>query len=227
MNTSRIIAAAMQAADTAKKNGAAKIKLPVMEFSEWARFHFRSDNLASREAFRADQKRNYYFKRFLESRDIEVVMIVCPADKLIDWADENDHPLTTEQERTHVLAHYTNSPGVCSSQCVHKKPDASAFLSLGPEVFGTLSMFGETQESPEILSAVVHTRDGKVVDSKEILAIEHESDEAFNLASEFFRSCGVQKAFLDKTVRRPDFCPDCNELLVNVASELEYQHLED
>ena len=134
MNTSRIIAAAMEAAKQAQAHGVPKVKLPVMEFKEWARFNFRPDNLASKEAYRAEQKRNFYFKKFLQAHDIEVVMVVCRSDRVVEWAEENDHPLTNDQERTHVLAHYSNSPDIDGPKCVHKKPDPAILSGLGWQV---------------------------------------------------------------------------------------------
>ncbi|MFH1134577.1 MAG: hypothetical protein V1816_00675 [Pseudomonadota bacterium] len=227
MNTSRIIAAALEAAKQAQARGVPKVILPVMEFKEWSTYHFRPDNLASREAFRAEQKRSFYFKKFLQGREIEVALVVCRADQVIAWAEEHDHPLTNDQERTHVLAHYSNQPDIAGPQCVHKKPDPAILADLGLQVYGTLSIFGESPDAPEILSAVVHTREGQVVDAKEILAAERETEEAFGLASEFFRAGGVKHAFLDQQVRRPEFCPDCHELLLNVASDAEYEQLQN
>lgn len=221
-DTQQIIVSSREYARLAKSRGVASVRLPVMGFAEWARFFDRTDDLAARERHRGWQKRNFYFKRFLEAEGIAVTVITCPAQAVRDWAEAHGHPMTSEDERTHVLAHYVNQPDLPPAQCVHQRPLTAAMAGSGITLYGTVTWFGEGPDRPEVLSTVVHTRDGWVVESLELLGADHTVQEAFGLATEFLSRHGVRTAFQDPDVRRPEFCPDCGELLVHTAGPQEY-----
>lgn len=220
------IKTAKNQARQAKERGLKTVRLPVLNFEEWAEFFNRTDDLAGREAYRAWQKRNFYFKRFLEAEGVEVTVISAKAKDAADWAVANNHPLTSNKERTHVLTHYINQPDLPPSQCVHKRPLTTDMSSSGLELFATLTTFGERPDLPEILSAVIHTKDGWVVESLEVLGVEHTPKEAFEMAAGLMARHGVENAFYDEKVRRPEYCPDCGEVLVHTASHLEYEQMD-
>jgi len=226
MNTLQIIKSAQENADRAAAQGARGVRLPVVSFEDWRNFHGRKDDLSAREAHRAEQKRNYYFKRFLEAKGIGVAMVTCRADPVREWAVENDHPMQSQGERLHVLAHYVNQPDLPPAQCIHKRPLTADMAGSGLELNATLTTYGESPDAPEILSTVVHTRDGGVLESLEVLGVEHSPQEAFDLAMDLMSRHGVRNAFQDPQVRRPEFCPDCNELLVHTASAREYSRIQ-
>lgn len=222
MDTAKIVAEARQAAARAREMERRNVRLPVMNFTEWAALYGRHDNLAAREEHRFVQKRNFYFKRFLETEKIEVTMVACRAEAVAEWADNEGHPFFSDSDKTHVLAHYVSQPDLPPAQCVHKRPLTADLAAAGLELFATMTVYGERPDLPEILSTVVHTRDGWVVESLEVLAAECGGDEAFDKAGSFMQRHGVKHAFQDPNVRRPEFCADCGELLVNTASEAEY-----
>ena len=226
MDTFQIIHAAREHAQQAHQQGVRSIRLPVLSFKDWAEFFERPDGLADREAHRTLQKRNYYFKHFLQGHGIEVTMVLCTNRDLRIWADDNAHQLTGEREKSHVLIHYINQPDLPPTKCVHKRPLTADLAGSSLELFASITMFGDNPEQPELMSTVVHTRDGLVVDSFEALSVEHDPQEAFGLAAELMARHGVRNAFQDPQVRVPQFCPDCNELLVNVAGSREYEQLD-
>jgi len=225
MKTTHIIAGAQEHARRAKEKGLKSLRLPVLRFEEWAELYGRSDDLAGREAYRAGQKRNFYFKRFLEAEGIEVTMITCQARAVAGWAEAHGHPMNSDPQRTHVLAHYVNQPDLPPARCVHKRPLTPDLAESGLELYATMSMYGENPDRPEVLSTVVHTRDGLVVESLEVLAVEHSPREAFRQATELMTRHGVTRAFHDPGVHRMEFCPDCGELLVAAAGPWEYERM--
>lgn len=226
MDLLKIINTARHQAKAAKERGLGQVKLSVLSYEDWARIYEQEDNLASREEHRTHQLRNYFFKHFLESEGLEVTMVACRADALLDWAEENGHPLTSKQEKTHVLAHFTHRPDLPPTTCIHNRPLTVGLAGMGMDLYATITAYGESPDNPQILSAAVHNRDGGVVESLDVLAAQHSMEEAFGMISELLAKHGVKNAFQDPEVRRPEFCPDCNELLVNVASEKEYQRLQ-
>ena len=227
VDTLQIIAKAQAFARMAREQEVKNVQLPVMDFQEWRQIFDKKDNLAAREEHRTMQKRNYYFKYYLKDQNIDVTMVTCRARDIIDWAKANDHPFGDANERTHVLTHYANQPDPPPSKCVHKRPDTSFMAGLGFELYGSLTIYGERTDQPELMTIVVHTRDGAVVDYLETPIVEHPMEEAFGLVMDFLKKYGVKNAFRDPNVRRPEFCPDCNELLVNVASPKEYEQLKN
>jgi hypothetical protein len=224
MDFQKLILTARENARMARERGLRTVRLPVLAYEDWALLYGHND-LAAQQAHYLHQKRNFYFKRFLEGEGIDVTMVTCRATDVMDWAFDNDHPLTNDHERAHVLAHYAGQPDLPPSKCVHKRPLTTAMAGLGWTLYGTITAYGERTDLPEILSLAIHTRDGQVVESMEILAIEHTTAEAFDRFQGLMARHGVTQAFHDPVVHRPQFCADCNELLVNVASELEYQRL--
>lgn len=227
MNTAEIIRGAREHARLAGRRGLKTVRLPVTSFEEWAQIYGRADDEAGREAYRRQQKRNFYFKHFLEGQGIEVTMVTCRAQEVAEWAAANGHPMTTDQERTHVLAHYAGRPELPPAMCVQKKPLTADLAGSGLELFATMTMYGESPEAPEILSTAIHTRDGWVVESLEVLGAENTPEEAFDLASRLMARHGVKSVFQDSRVRRPEFCPDCNELVVGTAGPHEYERLKE
>ncbi len=227
MDTLKIISGAMEQAKAAKQQGVTSVRLPVLSFSEYRRVFEREDDLSTRQDHRAHQKRNFYFKRFLEDQGIDVTMVFCQREELAAWAEETNHALTTDRERAHALAHFVGRPELPATACVHKRPLTTAMAESGLELYATITTFGESSERPEVLSTAVHTRDGQVVESLEILAVDHSPQEAFGLCSDFLAKHGVVNAFHDQVVRRPEFCSDCGELLVNVAGPAEYNRLDN
>ena len=216
----------MEQAQAAKKQGVTSVRLPVLSFTEYCRVFEHEDDFSSRQAHRAHQKRNFYFKRFLENQGIDVTMVTCRSHELATWAREHEHALNTDRERTHALAHFVSRPDLPPAACVHKRPLTAAMADSGLELYATITTYGESPERPEVLSTAVHTQEGQVVESLEILAVDHSPQEAFGLCSDFMAKHGVVNAFHDSTVRRPEFCPDCGELLVNVAGLSEYDRLD-
>ena len=225
MDTYQLINAAREHARVANEQGVRSMRLPVLSLRDWTEFFQQPVGLAAEEAHRTLQKRNYYFKHFLEGYGIEVTMVLCSASELRQWAADSNHPLTEEREKSHVLIHFINQPDLPPNKCVHKKPVTADLAGSSLELFATITMYGDNPEQPELMSTVVHTRDGQVADSLEILSVEHNPQEAFGLASELMARHGVKNAFHDPQVRTPQFCPDCNELLLNVAGSGEYEQL--
>lgn len=216
MNLSQVIQQAQAMAKAFQERGPREIRLPVFAFEDWRQVYRRPSDGRALDEFRAYQKRTWYLMHYLRSQGMEVEPVPVLADPFLDWALDNGHQIQNPHELAHAVGEYANEPTSPVSQCRHSQPG-----SLGqrvPDLLATITVFGEQPQAPEVMSVVMHRPDGQVLDTLQILAVDCGPEQAWQRAQAFLEQHAPQKVFHDPQVRRPDYCPDCNGLLVNLAS---------
>ena len=88
----------------------------------------------------------------------------------------------------------------------------------GPKL-ATVTVYGDTPDQPEVMCVAMHNPDGYVLETLEILAADYSPEQAWQKAEVFLDRQAPEAVFQDREIRRPEFCADCNALLVNVASQ--------
>lgn len=191
-----------------------QVRLPVFSFEDWCQIYHRQADGASLSEHRLQTRRNWYLMRFLRDQGVEVIPVPIRAQEFFAWAQGGGHDLEDGHELAHAVGEYANRPETPVALCRHE--DMSARRG---EVLATLTIFGETPEEPEVMSAAVHTDDGVVLATLEVLAAGHSPEQAWQKVSTFLDLHRPRSVFHDQVVRRPEFCSDCNALLVNLASQ--------
>lgn len=217
MKTSQIIQEAEKLADTFIAQGLDSVRLPVFDFMDWCAIYKRPSEGASIAAFRDQLRRTWYLLHFLRKKGIEVHTVPVRENEFLAWAESGEHDLSDGHEIAHAVGEYVNDPAVPVSRCNHLGVPKEVLEQLGPNL-ATIAVFGEDPEEPEAIVTVVHRADGSVLDRIQVLAIEHTPEEAWDQIKTFLDSHKLERVFHDQSVRRPEFCPDCNSLMGNVAS---------
>jgi hypothetical protein len=217
LKTSQIIQEAGKLADTFIAQGLESVRLPVFDFMDWCAIYKRPSEGASIATFRDQVRRTWYLLHFLRKKGVEVTTVPVRQSEFLAWAQEGEHDLSDGHETAHAVGEYVNDPAVAVSRCNHKGVPKEVLDQLGPNL-ATISIFGENPDEPEAIVTVVHRADGSVLNRIQVLAIEHSPEEAWELTKEFLDSHKLERVFHDQNVRRPEFCPDCNSLMGNVAS---------
>jgi hypothetical protein len=217
LQTSRIIDEARALARDFVARGRDQVRLPVFAFEDWRKIYGKPSDGPALNSYRTQTRRSWYLFRFLREMGVEVLPTPVRAGAFLDWAAQGERNLEDGHELAHAVGEYVNHPGAPTTQCRPAAPPGEALVVEGPRM-ATITTFGETAESPEVLSVALHRPDGEVIATLEVLGSEHGAEEAWQKATEFLDRCTPQKVFHDRTVRRPEFCADCNALLVNVAS---------
>ncbi len=197
--------------------GKDSVRLPAFEYADWRVIHNRADDQEAQREFRVLSKVHYYLTRFLLDMGVEVLPVPVRAEAFLDWAKAGGHSIADQHALGHALGDYVNDPAAPVTQCRHRGWDVAPG-SAGEPVLATITIFGETSEQPEVMSAVLHKADGQVLDTIEVLAADHAPQAAWEMVEEFLDRHRPERVFHDQVIRYPQYCPDCNGLQVNVAS---------
>jgi hypothetical protein len=197
--------------------GRESVRLPAFDFADWRAIHNRPEDGSSLHEFRVLTKVHFYLTHFLRDMGVEVIPVPVRAAEFIAWAQATGHALSDQHELGHALGDYVNDTLSPITQCRHQGWDIAPGSDTEPAL-ATITIFGETSEQPEVMSAVLHRADGQVLDTIEILAADHPPERAWELVEAFLDRHRPARVFHDQTIRYPSYCADCNGLLVNVAS---------
>ncbi|MGD8563818.1 MAG: hypothetical protein PVG03_14845 [Desulfarculaceae bacterium] len=220
MQTRQIIEQARALATQFSQHERDPVRMPVFSFESWLNVFEQPAGGPALNEFRTQQRRNWYLSHFLRQQGLSCEPVEVQADEFLDWAEESGRSLDDGHQRAHALGEYVNRPQAKSAACRHH--GLGEPMPTGKqEMLATITVFGETAEAPEVMSVVLHRPDGQVLRSLEILAIDYSPDQAWQKAMALLDQYEPDKVFHDKQIRRPEFCPACNALLVNVASPLE------
>lgn len=217
MKTSQIIQEAEKLADTFIAKGMDSVRLPVFDFMDWCAIYKRPSEGSSIAAFRQQVRRTWYLLHFLRTKGVEVSTVPVRQGEFLAWAQGGEHNLSDGHEIAHAVGEYVNDPAVPVSRCNHKGVPREVLDQLGPNL-ATITVFGEDPEEPEAIVTVIHRSDGSVLNRIQVLAIESTPQEAWDKIKGFLDEHKLERVFHDQDVRRPEFCPDCNSLMGNVAS---------
>ena len=193
------------------------VRLPAFSFEDWMAVYGRPSDGASLSAFRTQQRRNFYLAHFLRDQGMVVEPVPIMADNFQAWAQQEEHKLDNGHELAHAVGDYVNQPLAPLAACRHQEEWDELEVEPG-DYLATITVFGESEEAPEVMSVVLHEEDGRVIYTMELLAAEMSPQQAWDQAKAFLNRHRPKKVFHDQTVRRPEFCADCNGLMVNVAS---------
>ncbi|MFH1059874.1 MAG: hypothetical protein V1797_14515 [Pseudomonadota bacterium] len=226
MNTSQIIARAKSLAEAFVGQGRDEVRLPVFDYEDWRVIYRKPAQGSSLSEWREQARLNWYLMHFLRGMNAEVTPVPVRAETFQTWAAVGRHDLADGHELAHAVGEYVNDPLVLPAACRHSDPEDGVALGQGPPL-ATLTVFGENGEEPEAMAAAVHRPDGQVLASLEVLAAEHSPQEAWEQVDRFLKRWQPAKVFHDQTVRRPEFCTDCNSLLLSIASAADIEAAAD
>lgn len=218
MNTSQIIARARSLAEAFVGQGKDEVRLPVFDYEDWRAIYRKPSQGSSLSEWREQTRLNWYLMHFLRGMNVKVTPVPVRAEAFETWAAKGHHDLGDGHELAHAVGEYVNDTLVPPAACRHSDPGDGVSLGQGPPL-ATLTVFGETSDEPEAMAVAVHRPDGQVLASLEVLAAEHSPQEAWDQVDHFLGRWQPAKVFHDQTVRRPEFCADCNSLLLSVASQ--------
>lgn len=221
MDTERIIKEARAMTQAFVDKGGQQVKVPVFDYENWRQVYQRPADGDSLSAHRQHTRRNFYLMHFLRAQGVEVAPVVVRADEFNAWAKDyeghDEHDMSDGHGLAHAVGEYVNRPQAQISPCQHDSGMGQMLAEVGGAL-ATITSFGEDQDQPEVLSVAVHTSGGEVLTSLELLAADMSGEQAWGKVQKYLDSITPKAVFHDRTVRRPEFCGDCNALLVNVAS---------
>ncbi len=215
MNLAQLISQARQMASAAAASGRRSVRVPIFSFEDWCELYMQPRSGPALAAYRTQAKRSWYLMRFLREMDVEAVPVPVTAEEFYAWAEATGHELTDSHSTAHAIGSYVNDPATPPARCMHTYPD----IRLGPgESLATLTVYGESPQEPEVMTAVIHTADGRVITALEILAWDHSPQQAWEKTRAFLDRHQPRTVFHDQTIRPPQYCTACGALLVSVAS---------
>ena len=217
MTTSQIIGRAKSTAQAFVAKGKDEVRLPVFEYEDWREIYQKPAQGASLTEFRQQTRLNWYLMNYLREMNVEVIPVPVRAEAFLTWAKSTSHDLADGHELAHAVGEYVNDALVLPAAFRHKDPVDGVLAGQGPPL-ATLTIYGEDPEEPEVMGVAIHRPDGQVLASLEVLAADHSPDQAWQQCGRFLDRWQPAKVFHDRTVRRPEFCGDCNSLLLSVAS---------
>lgn len=218
MTTSQIIGRAKSTAQAFVAKGKDEVRLPAFDYEDWREIYQKPAQGASLTEFRQQTRLNWYLMTYLREMNVEVTPVPVRAEAFLAWARSTNHDLGDGHELAHAVGEYVNDMLVLPAACRHQDP-VDGVLSGQGSPLATLTVYGDDPEEPEVMGVAIHRPDGQVLASLEILAADHTPDAAWQEVSRYLDRWQPAKVFHDRTVRRPEFCADCNSLLVSVASE--------
>lgn len=221
MNLGNIIRQSKQTAGAFRQKGHKEVRLPVFAFEDWREVYSRPADGQAVSDFRTHLKRNWYLMHYLRRDGVRVVPVPVRSEPFKAWAAKTGHTLSDGHELAHAVGEYVNDDLTPVAYCRHGEPDLDPALE--PDLLATITVFGDDAEMPEVMSAVLHRPDGSVLDTLEILAVECDPQEAWQRVGIWLDDNEPKQVFHDKVIRRPEYCADCNGLLVNVASSADQE----
>ena len=215
MDVKQVIETSRSLAQRFKSQGHEQVRLPVFTFDDWRAVYDRPSDGSSLAQYLRQVKQNWYLMHFLRALEVEVLPVPVTAGAFAAWAKESEHSLSDGHELAHAVGDYVNDPNTPVSACRHGalNPD---FDGLGG--MATITVLGEDEDTPEVMTVVQHTRDGQVLQSLQMAAIDYSPQAAWDEAKRFLARVRPDKVFHDEKIRKPEYCTDCNGLLVSVAS---------
>ncbi len=216
VNLAQIVDQARSLAQAFAQKGHQEVRLPVFGFEDWREIYHKPADGPSLAEFRVQLKRNWYLMHFLRRDGIKVLPVPVKPAPLMAWAADTGHQLDNGHDLAHAVGEYVNRPETPVAMCRHAEPEHLS--ESRPGLLGTVTVFGDTPDAPEIMSVVLHAGDGTVLSTLEILAAECSPQEAWQRVEIYLDDHGPGKVFQDQVIRRPEYCEDCGGLLVNVAS---------
>lgn len=223
MKTAQLIKQAMHSAEHLLEHGVAHVRLPILLYKDWLEFYGKEDGRESRERRRIEQKLDWYLIHFLRKNGATVEMALISRQTLLEGLGELGFSLDTEKEKRTALNKLSQMGKGSPAPCKHTF-ELDPVEELLPKV-GTVTIFGEPADGPEIMSAVVHLKDGSTLAYENVLASEHSPQEAQDICFSFFDRYKVTEVFSSPGIHPPEFCEDCNELLVKVADPVEVEQV--
>ncbi len=223
MRTAQLIKQTMAAADHLLEHSVRDVNLPILLYRDWLEFYGLPDNSRSMERRRMEQKQDWYLSRFLRDKDASVQFMLISRKTLMESLEELGLPIDTDKDKRTALNKLSQAGKGFPAPCKHSL-ELDAVTAMRQRV-GTVTIFGEPEDGPEILSAVVHLKDGSPVAYENILASERSPQEAQMITMDFFDDYKVTEVFTTPGVHPPTFCEDCNELLVKVADPEEVERV--
>jgi hypothetical protein len=217
VNISAIIDQARAMAQQFVAKGHDQVRLPVFDYEDWRQIYRRPAQGSSLTEYRQQSKSSFYLMHFLREMGVEVLPVPVKASQFLPWAEGTSHDLADGHELAHAVGEYVNDQATPVTNCQHSDLISGLLLGQGPAL-ATVTIFGENNEQPEVMSVVIHRPDGQVLESLQLLAADHSPQEAWDLAVAFLDRFRPGRVFQDHTVRYPQYCTDCNALLLNVAS---------
>jgi hypothetical protein len=215
MKTAQLIRQAMHSADHLLEHGVKEVRLPLLLYKDWLEFYGREDGGESRERRRLEQKLDWYLTHFLRAKEAKVEIALISRQTLLEELGELGSSLDTDKEKRTALNKLSQMGKGVPAPCKHTF-ELNPVEEMLPKV-GTVTLFGEPEDGPEIMSAVVHLKDGSTLAYENVLASEHSPQEAQAICLSFFDRYSVTEVFSSPGLHTPEFCEDCNELLVKVA----------
>ncbi|MCB2225568.1 MAG: hypothetical protein KQH53_02740 [Desulfarculaceae bacterium] len=215
MDLNKIIQNSRSLAQRFVAKGHDAVRLPVFSFDDWRAVYDRPSDGTALADYRRQVKQNWYLMHFLREMGVEVLPVPVAAGPFAAWAKGTDHKLSDGHELGHAVGEYVNDPETPVSACRHGSLN-SDFDGLGG--LATITVFGEDEDTPEVMTVAQHTSDGQVLQSLQMAAIEFSPQAAWDEAKRFLDRMRPDKVFHDEKVRKPEYCTDCNGLLVSVAS---------
>ncbi len=191
------------------------VRLPVFSFADWQAVYGRPSSGASLAEHRRQAKQNWYLMHFLRDMNVEVLPVPVAAGPFTLWAQGGEHNLKDPHDLAHAVGEYINDPATPPAACRHGALNP-AYDGLGG--LATITVFGEEGGIPEVMTVVQHTTDGQVMQSLQLAAVDYSPEAAWEEAKKFLDRVRPQRVYHDETVRQPEYCPDCNGLMVSVAS---------
>jgi hypothetical protein len=223
LDLNKIINQARAMAEAFVGAGRDEVRLPVFSYEDWRGIYGQANTGESLGEYRAQTKQSWYLMHFLRAMNAEVYPVPVAAAPFAIWAQDTDHELGNAHDLAHAVGEYVNDPATPLANCRHG--------SLNPTYDGlgglaTITVFGESEQVPEVMTVVQHGSEGNVLQSLQLPAVDFSPQEAWDLAKEFLDRIKPSRVFHDEKVRQPAYCPDCNGLMVNVASpdELKAKH---
>lgn len=191
------------------------VRLPVFSFSDWQAIYSRPSSGASLAEFRRQAKQNWYLMHFLRDMNVEVLPVPVAAGPFSQWATDSEHNLGDPHDLAHAVGEYVNDPNTPPAGCRHG--------SLNPTYDGlgglaTITVFGEEGGTPEVMTVVQHSSEGQVLQSLQLAAVDYSPEAAWEEAKKFLDRVKPQRVYHDDKVRQPEYCTDCNGLMVSVVS---------
>ncbi|MBU1276937.1 MAG: hypothetical protein KJ720_16285 [Proteobacteria bacterium] len=215
MELSQVINSSRDLARRFVAQGHDTVRLPVFSFGDWQAIYKRPSSGASLAEYRRQAKQNWYLMHFLREMNVEVLPVPVASGPFSQWAQDSEHNLGDPHDLAHAVGEYVNDPQIPVSTCRHGSLN-SAYDGLGG--LATITVFGEEGGIPEVMTVAQHTTDGQVLQSLQLAAVDYSPEAAWEEAKKFLDRVRPTRVYHDETVRLPEYCPDCNGLLVSVAS---------
>jgi len=215
LDTTKIIGQARSMAQRFSGGIKRQMRLPVFDFDDFLDVYDLPANGLGLSQYRDHCRRTWYLMQFLRQAGVEPQAVAVGGQAFAQWARATGQDLSDGHGRAHAVGDFVNDPAHKPSQCQHVSPMAS--LAVG-SALATISLLGESPDQPEVVGVALHLRDGQVLEVFNVLTCDHTPEQAWGMVSGFLDGRQPRRVFQDQTVRRPEFCPDCGELLCNVAS---------